>query len=436
MGTFLLVWVAQFLTTIGSGLTNFALGVWVYQSTGSATQFALILVFGSLPHVLLAPLAGLIADRYDRRWVLILGDTGVALTTLVLAILLMMNRLELWHIYLMCLLGSAFGTLQWPAFSAATTMLVEKKNLGRASGMVQMGNAISQIITPVLAGFLIAIIQVWGVMLVDFATYLLAMIIMLSIRIPRPEKSSEGYKAEGSFWKNLSFGWVYLKLRPGLLGLLILFSMVNISTGFFSSLFTPMVLSTHTAQTLGAIVSAGGVGLLAGSLIMSAWGGPKPGKRVTGIFIYLLLFGLGTSVLGISPAVPVIIAGLLLMEFILPIVSGASQVIWQSKVEADIQGRVFSVRTMVASFFQPLSYLVAGPLADKLFEPGMAEGGRFSDVIGGLIGSGPGRGMGLLLLITGIIVILATLVAFTNPRIRKLETEIPDAVTTEHGSPE
>ena len=121
MGTFLLVWVAQFLTTIGSGLTNFALGVWVYQSTGSATLFALILVFGSLPHVLLAPLAGVIAERSGRRWVLNLGDTGVALTTLVLAILLMLNRLELWHIYLMCLLGSAFGTLQWPAFSAANS---------------------------------------------------------------------------------------------------------------------------------------------------------------------------------------------------------------------------------------------------------------------------------------------------------------------------
>lgn len=434
MGTFLLIWVALFFSTIGSGLTNFALGVWVYQTTGSATQFALILVFSSLPAVLVAPLAGLIADRYDRRLVLILSDSGVAFTTLALAILLMLNRLELWHIYLACAIGSAFGTLQWPAFSAATTMLVEKKDLGRASGMVQMGSAISQIVTPVLAGFLIAVIQVWGVMLVDFATYLVAMIIMVSFRIPRPEKTAEGAKAEGSLGKRLTFGWVYLKLRPGLLGLLILFSVVNISNGFFSSLFTPMILSTNDAQTLGAIVSAGGIGLLAGGLIMSAWGGPKPGNRVTGICVFLLLLGLGTSMLGVSPAIPVIVAGLLLLEIILPIVSGTSQAIWQSKVEADIQGRVFAVRSMVASFFQPLSYLIAGPLADALFEPWMAEGGTLSGSIGSLIGSGAGRGMGLLLLIMGVIVILATLVAFANPRVRKLEAEIPDAVSAEQVS--
>jgi DHA3 family macrolide efflux protein-like MFS transporter len=206
---------------------------------------------------------------------------------------------------------------------------------------------------------------------------------------------------------------------------------VNISNGFFSSLFTPMVLSLSNAQTLGVIVSTGGIGFLVGGALMSAWGGPKPGRRVSGVFVFLLGLGLAIALMGVSPAIPVIIAGLLMMNTIFPIVSGTSQAIWQTKVEADIQGRVFSVRSMVASFFQPLSYLMAGPLADKIFEPGMMPDGKLAISIGHLIGSGPGRGMGLLLLIMGTAVILATLIAFTNPRIRKLESEIPDAIQPE-----
>ncbi|MGD8814610.1 MAG: MFS transporter, partial [Anaerolineales bacterium] len=168
MITFSIVWLGQCVSVIGSGLTSFALGVWIFERTGSVTQFALIGLFAALPRVLLSPLAGALVDRWDRRRAMILSDTGAGLSTLLLVLLLFSNRLEIWHIYLIVGTSAAFSTIQWPAYTAATTLLVAKKNLGRANGMVQFGLAASEILAPALAGVLILTVQLEGVILIDF----------------------------------------------------------------------------------------------------------------------------------------------------------------------------------------------------------------------------------------------------------------------------
>jgi len=174
MRVFGVIWSGQLVSTIGSGLTGFALGVWIYQKTGSTTLFALNMLAFALPNLLVSPLAGALVDRWDRRWAMIFSDTGAGISTLVVALLFVSQRLEVWQVMLVTAAISAFSTFQWPAYSAATTMLVPKEQLGRASGMVQIGEAISQLISPALAGALFVTAGLGGVVLVDFVTYLFA----------------------------------------------------------------------------------------------------------------------------------------------------------------------------------------------------------------------------------------------------------------------
>lgn len=423
---FLLIWSGQLVSLTGSGLTGFALGVWVYQRTGSVTQFALISLFTSLPGIVFSPVAGALVDRWDRRWAMIISDTGSGMCTLSVALLLFANRLEVWQIYIAMGLSSTFSAFQWPAYSAATTLLVPKEHFGRASGMVQIAEAVAQIGSPALAGVLLGVIQIQGVILIDFATFLFAVLTLSLVRVPKPETTEEGKAGQGSLLHEAAYGWKYIRARPGLLGLLLLFATSNFATGIVEVLFTPLVLSFATAAVLGMILSIGGLGFLGGSLTMSAWGGPK--VRVNGIFIFSLLQGVVLFVAGFPPQVTILATAAFLFFFSHPIITGCSQTIWQSKTAPDVQGRVFAVRRMISWSSLPLAYLAAGPLADRVFEPLLDEGGALANSVGQIIGTGQGRGIGLLYMILGIISILATGVGFLYPRLRQVEMELPDII--------
>jgi len=431
--TFLLIWVGQLFSLTGSGLTGFALGVWVFQNTGSVTQFALISLFTALPGILFSPIAGALVDRWDRRTVLILSDLGAGLCTVSMALLLWAQHLEVWHIYIAMAISSTFSAFQWPAYSASTTLLVPKEQYGRASGMVQLGEAAAQIISPVLAGALMGQIQVWGIMFIDFATLLFAVFTLLIVRIPKPEISAEGQAGKGSLFREAGFGWTYIMARRGLLGLLIFFAISNFTSGIVSVLFTPLVLSFTTPVVLGSILTVGGFGYLAGSLVMSTWGGPKP--RIYGILGLSILQGIALFAAGFPP-IPTILAGAAFVYFFTsPIINGCSQAIWQSKTAPDIQGRVFAVRRMIAWSSLPLAYLIAGPLSDRIFEPLMAKSGALAGSVGRIIGTGMGRGIGFLYIILGIATIAATLIGFLYPRTRNIETELPDMTPADLPSP-
>ncbi|MFN8373270.1 MAG: MFS transporter [Anaerolineae bacterium] len=427
MGTFLFVWFGQLVSLVGSNLTNFALGVWVYQTTGSATQFALIALFSTLPGIIMSPLAGALVDRWDRRYAMILSDTGAGVCTLIMALLLAAGQLQVWHIYVLVAISNTFSAFQWPAYSAATTLLVPKKHLGRASGMTMLSEALAQIVAPIIAGALVLLIQVQGVMLIDFATFLFALTTLAIARFPRPETSSEGVKARGSLRSEAAFGWRYIRARPGLLSLLLYFAAVNFVSSIIGVLFTPMVLSFTTADVMGRVMSALGVGMLLGSLTMSAWGGPK--RRVYGVVGSGVIQGICLVFAGWR-ADPLLIAlSGLPYFFTTPIMGGSSQAIWQSKTEPDVQGRVFAVRRMIAWSSLPLSYLIAGPLADNIFEPLMQANGALAGSVGQWIGVGDGRGMGLMFILMGIVQTLFSLWALYYPRLRNLEAELPDVVT-------
>jgi len=252
---FLLVWFGQLISLVGSKLTGFALGVWVFQTTGSVTRFALIMVFTALPGVVLSPLAGAFVDRWDRRRTVILSDTGSGLCTLGVALLLALGRLEVWHIYLLMAMSSAFSAFQWPAYSASISLLVPKSQYGRASGLVQLAQATAQIVAPAVAGILLWVIGLPGIIMIDFSTFLFAVFTLLLVKIPRPVLAvQEGPKP--SIWREAWEGCIVS--QRGLLVMLALFGLANFTIGIVYVLFTPLVLSFSTAAVLGTLLSVGG----------------------------------------------------------------------------------------------------------------------------------------------------------------------------------
>ncbi len=427
MKRFGLIWVGQLVSLLGSGLTRFALGIWVLQRTDSVTQFVLITVIAGLPGILLAPLAGALVDRWDRRRVMIATDAGAALLTLTIALLLWQDSLAVWHIYLLAGAGSILGTFQWPAYIASITLLVPREQYGRVNGMLQFGEAGTTIAAPALAGLAMVTIDIWGVLLIDFVTFLVAVIALFLVRIPRPKESAAGREGRGSIFKEAGYGWTYIRQRPGLLGLLFYFAGINFVTSMCGIAILPMVLRLRSELAAGTVLSCIGVGMLLGSTYMTVTGGPK--RKIHGVLGFGMLFSLFIFAAGLSPSVLWIAIAVLLWHANIPIINSCSQAIWQSKVEPDVQGRVFAMRRMIAQFTVPLGDFSAGPLSDHVFEPLMAEGGPLASSIGQLIGTGPGRGIALMFLTFAILPLLTSVWGYLNPRVRNVEDELPDVDT-------
>ncbi len=429
MRTFFIIWLGQLVSIIGSGLTGFGLAVWIYEQTGQATPFALTVMFGNLPQVLISPFAGALVDRWNRRLVMIIADTGSALITLVFFLLLAFGQLAIWQIYLGVILSSVLASFQEPAYAASITMLVPKKDLPRANGLMQMGQALQMLIAPVLAGILFVSIGLRGIIMIDAVTFFFAVGALLLVHIPQPQRTSQAETAETSrsLWREAAFGWHYLRARRGLFGLLIFFALVNFFLNFSAVLLGPMVLSFGTAAGLGTAQTMGGVGMLIGSIAMSTWRGPK--RRMTAVIGFIFLASCGLFIAGLQSSVWVVAVGMFLLMFSVPFGSGLSQVIFQTKVEPAVQGRVFSIRTMIARSMMPVAFLLAGPLADQVFEPLLREGGALASTwIGTLVGVGPGRGIGALYLVSAVVLWAASGLAWANPHIRHVETDLPDAV--------
>jgi DHA3 family macrolide efflux protein-like MFS transporter len=423
---FLLICFGQLISLIGSGLTGFALGVWVYQQTGAVTQFALITLFTTLPGIVVSPVAGAIVDRWNRRHAMMLSDSVAGCCALVVALLLLSGRLDIWHIYLAMGVSSAFVALHWPAYAAAVTMLFPRRHLGRASGLMQLGQATAKVISPMLAGALVGTIHIHGVLLLDFATFLFAFSTLLFVRMPTVASLPETEEKKGSLLGETLYGWTYITRRPGLFLLLALFAANNFLTGIVIVLVTPLILSFASAAVLGAVLTVAGGGMLAGGAIMSIWGGPR--RRVRGILIFTILQSALLVTGGLRASVTLIAAAAFGYLFAASVISGASQSLWQSKIAPSVQGRVFAVRSLIAWSSLPLASLAAGPLSDSLFEPLLAVNGPLAESVGRIIGVGPGRGIGLLFILAGFVTLLTTSLAYLHPRLRFVEDELPDAM--------
>jgi len=423
---FVIIWLGQLVSQLGSGLTTFALGVWVYLQTGSVSQFATVFLAGVIPSTLISPLAGAMVDRWNRRSVMIACDSALAVNTLALIWLFSTGRLEIWHTYVAVAIASIASAFQWPAYSTLVPLLVSKKNFGRANGMIQGAEALAQLIAPVVGGILVVTIQLRGVLLIDCATFLFALITLSLVRVPMATGASttRGDAGKQALFREAAYGWSYIAARRGLLGLMVFFAISNLLAGVVEVLAQPLILSFASPTQLGRVLSIGGCGMLAGSVLMSVWGGPR--RRVCGILGFHLVASLAFIAMGWRPSIPLVTISAFVVFLCMPIINGSNRALLNVKVEPGIQGRVFATSRMITSLTQPLGYVIAGPLADKVFGPLLVAGGALSQNVGTIIGVGPGRGIGLLFVVVGALAIAVTAAGYLYRPFRQVESDLPD----------
>ena len=430
MRTFFIVWFGQLISLLGSKLTEFALGFWIleqtYRETGTITQFAITILLIYLPKVLVSPLAGVIIDRWNRRWAMILSDGMTGLITIGLIGLVWTQQLAVWHIYLSVTVASVFNAFQLPAYTAAIAQIVPQKHLSRANGMVQVSSGVAKIASPFIAGLLMNFVGLSGILTIDLITFAIALVSLSIIRFPNIKRRSIKKSPVEQFINDTISGWDYIATRPGLLRLLSFIAISYFTMGMLEVILWPLLYEPNSTEQLGSILSIGGCGVLAGSLLMSIWGASK--HRVSIILSCVALQGIVIFSAGFKASVIVLALSVFLYLFSQPIIISSNQAIWQSKVPAKLQGRVFALQQSLERALAICAYVVAGPLVDRVLNPLMAEGSFLANTLGKYIGGtiSQGDGIALLLIVLGILNLAIVLVALREPRLRHLETELPD----------
>ncbi len=427
MRGFTIVWVGQIVSLLGTAMSNFALTLWVYEITGKATPLALVGFFFVTPMVVLGPFVGTLIDRGNRKLMMMLSDLAAALTMLTVLILFLSDALEIWHLYVTAVMTGIFQGFQWPAYSAAISLMLPKEQYARANGMLELAGNASLVIAPLLAGALIAPLGVAGILTIDLCSAVFAIITLLLVHVPQPEKSAAGQEGEGNFFQEAIYGFRYIFAHPSLLGLQLIFLAGNFFNGLAFSVFAPMILgrTNNNEIIFGSVQSAGAIGGVLGGLAMSAWGGSK--RQIHGVLLGWIFAGFfGQMVVGLGRSMPVWVIGIFVVSFFAPVLNASNQAIWQAKVPPDIQGRVFSTRRLIAWFALPLSRLLAGPLADNVLEPAMSAGGTLAPIFGWLVGTTTGSGISLMFVFTGILLGLSGLTGYLIPVIWRVEELLPD----------
>ncbi|HEU4562475.1 MAG TPA: MFS transporter [Longimicrobium sp.] len=433
---FLAIWAGQLVSALGSGLTGFAIPVAVYQHTQSPEKLGLLMLAWMVPSLLLSPIAGTLVDRWDRRRVLVWSDTGQALCTVIMAVLVMNGYFEVWYLFITSVAASLIAAFQEPAFAASISALVPKRHYARAVSLMQLLGPVSMIVAPLMGGALLVSIGLGGILAIDAATYLAAIAGLLLVKIPRPAPIPETAAPEpdhGPRWavafrrfgREAAAGYTFLRSHRGLFGLVILFALGNFWSGFISPLLAPMVLAFSKPVQLATIQAAVGFGAILGGVVVGVWGGPK--RRIAGVISALGIGGVCTAVMGVRPSLPLIGATVFVWALTAPLLGSSSSAVWMSKTPQALLGRVFAARRIIAMGMMPLAVLVAGPLAERVFEPLLMPGGALAGSVGAVIGVGPGRGIALMFVLIGTLMTLTAIGGWLVPAIRNVERDVPDA---------
>ncbi|MET9676069.1 amino acid adenylation domain-containing protein [Streptomyces sp. NPDC006482] len=422
MGRFLAVATGQQLSMIGSALTEFALPIWIYLQTGSLFQLGLLAAFGLVPGIVVAPLAGAIVDRGDRRRVMLWGDVAAGLTQAVLLVLYLGDSLEIWHCYVMISLLSAALAFQRVAWGSAVPQLVPKRFLGRANGVVQMALGLAQFLVPLIAVGILHVIGLGGILVFDVVSYLIATGVTLAVRFPdamaAARRESVGAEIRAGFQRAL--GSRHFR------AMLFWFAVLNIFLSPLFLLVTPLVLSFSSTAAAGWVSTAAGLGAVLGGLTLLVWGGPRR-MRLRGVLFATLGLAAACVVTGLRPSVTVVAIGAFGMTYGLALLNGIYATVVQTKVPMRFHGRVIAVNTMVAWSTLPIGFALVAPAGPELLQPLMDEGGALASSVGALIGTGEGRGIGLLYLVFGIAMAALVLISLCIPVLARFDRDVPDA---------
>ncbi len=424
---FLIIWSGQVASILGSEMTNFAMTIWAWQFTGHATPLALIVFFVQTPRVIAAAFAGPLVDRWNRKHLMMIGDTAAGISTIAILLLLATNQLEIWHLYVSGAIKGLFGYLQELAYSASMSTIVPKQHYARATAMESyISYSGSAIVAPALAGTLYYIIGLQGILVIDIVTFAIALGTISFVHIPQPTASEIKDINSANIWQELTFGFRYIIKRPSLLAILVFLLSSNLVTNAGGAIAAPMILakSGNDAAAFASVQFAIGVGGLVGAAVLSVWGGPS--RRIHGLLLGGALGDISGVMLGLGRIPSIWMLAGFFEAFFSPFFGSCNQAIWLSKVEPHVQGRVFACRYLIAQITSPLGLAIAGPLADRVFEPAMMAGGSLAGILGGAVGTGAGAGMALQYTLFAGCGAFICLGAYTFRLLRDVEDLVPD----------
>lgn len=423
MRNFYILSVTQILSLVGSGMTNLAIGLWIFSETGNTTPLLLVGFFFWLPRMLGGSLGGVLADRFSRKKLIILGDTGQAIPTFFLMISFFTGNFAVWQLYGAALIQALFGLVQGPAWGASIAMLVPENQRPRANAIQQTIGPMAGFLAPSLAGIFYALIGVAGVLAIDLTTFLLAVVVISRLTIPQPEKTEESQETEGSIWQELRGGWQFLMTRRGLFILSLYFTFLNfVTSGIWRLMPAYLLVLTDSEETVGLLLSVSSFGLVTGGFLTMIWQGTDP--RIHTILPALGLAAVGLLVFG-TVRTPLSIA-ITLFFMMLPykMTNALLSSIQQVKIPPDMQGRVFALLSQISTFALPITYLITGPIVDEILEP--MVGTSSWDAFAPIVGNEAGAGMGLYIIICGILLLVGTVVVYSLPIVRNLEHDLPN----------
>lgn len=423
----MIVLAGQAISILASSMTGFSLSIWVFQRTSSATSLGIMTVAFTLPYLFIIPLAGVMVDRYNRKLMMMVSDLTAGLGSVAILILLASDHLQVWHFYLINILIGLGNAFQWPAYSAAISSMVPKEQYGRANGLMSFVQAGPSAVAPILAGALLPLVGLKGILFIDIATFILAIGALLVVHVPQPVQTVEGLQGKGSLLQEATYGFKYIFKRPSLLGFVVMLFFANFCLGFPNSVHVPLILSrtANNSVILGSIETAGAIAWTLGSLLMGAWGGPK--RRIHGVLIGWIIYALtGNILFGLGRSLGIWIPAILVAGLGSSIGVAASQSLLQVKVAPDVQGRVFSARRLLTWFPDIFTPVLGGLMADKVMEPAMKNDTWIARLFGWMAGNDPGSGMAVMMVVFGLGTILVLLSGYFISRIRNMEDILPD----------
>jgi DHA3 family macrolide efflux protein-like MFS transporter len=409
MRTFYLLLAAQAVSAAGTHVTGFSLSVWMYQRTGSITLYGAVLLSSIVPGILVAPLAGVLVDRWNRRLTMLLAHVGGGICAIALALAYQAGALSIELIVPMMMLKAAFETIGTLAFNASTAALVPAERLDRANGLAQLGGGIAQIASPAMAGMLLPLIGVGGIFVIDVVSFAYAVAVLTWMRMPETAKPATPWRSPRAFVGEALAGLSYLRGQRGLVGLAFIVSFVSFAISAVQFLFAPLVLSFASLRALGFASSLAGVGLVVGSLALSLRGGPR--RRVMGLLAFMTAQGSVLLIAVAKPSIALCTCGAFGVFALMPFIAGGAQTLWQRVVPLELQGRVFAFRMMLEQIMLTAASVASGPLSAWVFEPMMAPGGALAGTLGAVMGTGKGRGIALLIAVLGAAIIVSSLLA-------------------------
>lgn len=422
---FLLLWSGQLISAIGSGLTAFGLGVYAFEQTGKASTVALVILLAFLPSLLLNAVAGVLADRYDRRLLMVLGDSLSALGLVFILICMLNGEAQLWQIYVGVTISSVFSSLLDPAYKATVTDLLTEEQYTKASGLVQVAGSAKYLVSPVIAGYLLTISDIKLLLIIDICTFFVTVISTLAVRRGLPSKKYEQVK---SFLGEFKDGWGAVSENRGVLVVVIITSVITFFLGFIQTLSTPMILAFSDSSVLGMVETLAASGMLVTSVIL----GILPIKRgyvkilAVSLFcagIFMAFFGLRENILLIS------ISGFLFFAM-LPFANTSLDFLIRTNIGNSVQGRAWGLISVISQLGFVVAYPLAGVLTDYVFTPLLLDDGALAHSVGRIIGTGSGRGTGLLIMLAGISLCVTSIMLYNRKSVKTLEKR-GDVCTTE-----